>query len=152
MFEVLDALDEAAVVHWVAGGWGVDALVGRETRHHRDLDLTVDSDSLGVCLAVLAGLGYTVETDSLPLRVEVAAGGERWVDIHPVRFDGQGYGIQGDPAGTHFCYPPTAFAVGRVGARTIRCLSAAQQELFHAGYEPRPEDEHDLRLLTMLRS
>jgi lincosamide nucleotidyltransferase A/C/D/E len=38
---VLTALDRAHVRHWVAGGWGVAALVGRQTREHRDLDLAV---------------------------------------------------------------------------------------------------------------
>jgi lincosamide nucleotidyltransferase A/C/D/E len=148
---VLDALDEARVSYWVAGGWGVDALVGVETRPHRDLDLAVDASDYDTCMATLAGLSYAVETDWLPLRVEVAASGERWVDVHPVEFDRKGLGIQGDRAGTYFLYPPTAFAVGGLAGRTVRCLSIDQQELFHSGYEPRPEDEHDLRLLATLR-
>lgn len=97
--EVLDALDRTKVSHWVGGGWGIDALVGVETRPHRDLDLAVDADDYDACMATLADLGYTVETDWLPVRVEVAASGERWVDVHPVRFDARGHGIQGDPEG-----------------------------------------------------
>jgi len=34
---VLDALGTAGIPTWVAGGWGVDALAGRQTRAHRDL-------------------------------------------------------------------------------------------------------------------
>ncbi|MDH4308687.1 MAG: amino acid transporter [Acidimicrobiia bacterium] len=37
VLSVLDLLDEA----WVDGGWGVDALVGRQTRRHLDLDLAL---------------------------------------------------------------------------------------------------------------
>lgn len=150
--EVLDALDRTKVSHWVGGGWGIDALVGVETRPHRDLDLAVDAEDYDACMATLADLGYTVETDWLPVRVEVAASGERWVDVHPVRFDARGHGIQGDPEGTHFLYPPAAFAIGRLGGRAVPCLSANQQELFHSGYELRPQDEHDLRQLATLRS
>ena len=152
VIEVLDGLDRAGVRHWVAGGWGVDALVGSETRPHRDLDLAVDAEDLDACMATLADLGYTVETDRLPLRVEVAATGERWVDVHPVRFDTQGQGIQGDPAGTHFQYPATAFAVGLLDGRRVRCLSADQQSVFHSGYDLRPQDQHDLRLLAAIRA
>lgn len=151
MLEVLDALDRADVRHWVAGGWGVDALVGLQTRAHRDLDLAVDAVDHDTCMAALARLGYTTETDWLPVRVEVAAPGGRWVDVHPVRFDAQGLGLQGDPTGTHFRYPPTAFATGLLGGRTVPCLSAGQQRLFHSGYELRPQDEHDLRQLATLR-
>jgi hypothetical protein len=37
--DVLERLDRAGVPVWLDGGWGVDALVGRQTRPHRDLDL-----------------------------------------------------------------------------------------------------------------
>ena len=36
---LLDALEGEGIEVWVAGGWGIDALVGRQTRQHRDLDL-----------------------------------------------------------------------------------------------------------------
>jgi lincosamide nucleotidyltransferase A/C/D/E len=39
---VLDALAHAGCRAWVGGGWGVDALVGRPTRSHRDLDLAIE--------------------------------------------------------------------------------------------------------------
>ena len=38
---LIAALTEADVDIWVEGGWGVDALVGVETRTHKDLDLFV---------------------------------------------------------------------------------------------------------------
>lgn len=146
VLDVLDSLESASVHYWVAGGWGVDVLVGSETRAHRDLDLAVDACDYETCMAALDELGYAVETDWLPVRVEVAARGERWVDVHPVRFDAQGLGLQGSPVGVHFWYPPAAFTTGRLADRAVPCLSVEQQELFHSGYEPRPQDEHDLRL------
>jgi lincosamide nucleotidyltransferase A/C/D/E len=111
----------------------------------------VDADHYDLCMATLTDLHHTVETDRLPVRVELVASGGRWVDVHPVRFDGRGPGVQGDLEGTHFLYPPTAFAVGRLGGRTVSCLSARQQEVFHSGYEPRPHDEHDVSQLARLR-
>ena len=151
MCDVLDALDRAGVRHWVAGGWGVDALVGAQTRAHRDLDLAVDAADHDACMEALSRLGYLIETDWLPVRVEVAATGDRWVDVHPVGFDAQGVGLQGDSTGTHFRYPPTAFVTRLLGGRAVPCLSADQQLLFHSGYELRPQDEHDLRQLSTLR-
>jgi lincosamide nucleotidyltransferase A/C/D/E len=148
--QVLDALDSAGVRHWVAGGWGVDALAGRKTREHRDLDLAVDAAHFDACMAVLIALGYQVETDWLPLRVEVAAPGRRWVDVHPVAFDANGHGLQGEADGVHFDYPQDAFALGQIGARPVPCVSVAQQRAFHSGYEHRPQDEHDLGILDTL--
>ena len=90
VIQVLDALDEADVRYWVGGGWGVAALAGRQTRHHRDLDLAVDARDLARCLESGARLGYAAETDWLPVRIELSAPGDRWVDVHPVEFDENG--------------------------------------------------------------
>jgi lincosamide nucleotidyltransferase A/C/D/E len=39
--EILGWLGTASVDVWLDGGWGVDALVGEQTREHNDLDLIV---------------------------------------------------------------------------------------------------------------
>lgn len=36
---VLDRLEDAKIEAWLEGGWGVDALLGKQTRTHDDLDL-----------------------------------------------------------------------------------------------------------------
>ena len=101
---VLDVLQEVGCRGWVGGGWGVDALVGRQTRVHRDLDLAVDADYLQATLGALARLGYSVQTDWLPVRVELAASGQRWVDLHPLRLDEAGDGVQAGLDGAVFLY------------------------------------------------
>lgn len=155
---VLDALTGAGYPRvWVGGGWGVDALVGRQTRPHRDLDLALDVTGptggvrLDEALRALAGRGYAVETDWLPSRVEAAAPGPRWVDLHPVAFDAAGVGQQANvhdlPA---FTYPPQAFSRGAIAGRAVDCLSIDQQLRFHRGYPPRAHDLHDVALLEAL--
>jgi len=144
---VLDALATAGCRAWVAGGWGVDALVGRQTRPHRDLDLALDATGEAAALAALARLGYAVETDWRPVRVELAAPGGRWVDLHPVAFDAQGRGTQAGLDGTAFDYPAGCFVTGTIGGRVVGCLSVAQQVAFHTGYPPRAVDLADLALL-----
>jgi lincosamide nucleotidyltransferase A/C/D/E len=74
--QVLDVLDGSRVRHWVGGGWGIDALVGRHTREHRDLDLAVDADHLQTCLHTLNGLGFATDTDWLPVRIELRGPGD----------------------------------------------------------------------------
>ena len=147
---VLDALEQAGIRHWAGGGWGIVALTGHQTRDHRDLDLAVDADDLAAGLRVLDGLGYAVETDWLPVRVELAAPGARWVDLHPVTFGSGGHGRQPDLDGGHFCYPPGAFTAGTIAGRPVPCLSAAQQRRFRTGYPLRPQDHHDLAELDRL--
>lgn len=147
---VLTGLREDNCQFWVAGGWGVDALVGRQTRPHRDLDLAVDARDETAALDVLGLLGYVVETDWRPVRVELVARNRGWVDLHPVAFDRTGHGRQVDMAGGHFEYPPEAFTEGAFGGDAVPCLSREQQVRFHRGYEPRPYDLHDLQLLERL--
>jgi lincosamide nucleotidyltransferase A/C/D/E len=70
------------------------------------------------------------------------------VYVHPGTFAEAGHGRQDGLDGGHFDYPREAFGVGRLENRAIPCLSAAQQRAFHSGYEPRPQDLHDLRVLA----
>lgn len=145
---VVQALEAAGCRFWVAGGWGVDALLGRVTRAHRDLDLAVDAAVEDRAVRVLGQRGYTVQTDWRPVRVElVAAPAVGWVGLHPVVFDEGGYGRQADLDGGCFGYPPDAFSTGRLGGAEVPCLSREQQLRFHRGYSPRAVDLHDLRLL-----
>jgi lincosamide nucleotidyltransferase A/C/D/E len=147
VLEVVDALSAAGIRVWLDGGWGVDALVGRQTRGHRDVDLALDVRDVRGTLAVLHGLGYEIETDERPTRVELGAPGDRRVDLHPLTFDLGGDGIQRGPDGERWVYPPDCFITGTLAGRTVGCIGAAQQVLFHSGYELRDVDRHDLALL-----
>ena len=144
---VLDALAHAGCRTWVGGGWGVDALAGRQTRPHRDLNLAVDANHLAAALEVLQVLGFVVETDWRPVRVELVADASRWVDLHPVVFDSDGNGRQPDVDGGHFEYPRDCFTAGSIGGVAVACLSVDQQLRFQTGYPARDDDRHDLALL-----
>jgi lincosamide nucleotidyltransferase A/C/D/E len=152
VLEVLSALDEAKCRAWVAGGWGVDALASRQTRDHRDLDLAIDAARELEALVALGELGYAIETDWRPARVELAATGSRLVDLHPVRFGSDGVGRQTDPDGGCFEYPSECFVTGRIASSVVPCLSADQQLRFREGYELREVGRHDIAVLSGLKS
>jgi lincosamide nucleotidyltransferase A/C/D/E len=122
---VLDGLDTARVRYWVAGGWGVAVLAGRQTRVHRDLDVAIDAAELDTCLSALHDLGYVVETGWLPVRVELKGPDDVWVDLHPVSFDGNGRGRQAALVGADFVYPPDAFSTGVLRGRSSRACPAS---------------------------
>ncbi|MCU1492333.1 MAG: amino acid transporter [Acidimicrobiaceae bacterium] len=147
---VLDALSAVGCSAWVSGGWGVDALVGRQTRPHRDLDLAIDAAHEASALKALIQLGYEIETDWRPVRVELASAGTGWVDLHLVAFDENGDGRQADLDGGFFTYPRSCFATGSISGGEVDCLSVDQQLIFHRGYEPRDVDLADLALLRDL--
>src|SRR5438132_11983439 len=94
--EVVEALEDAGVAVWIDGGWGVDALLEEQTREHDDLDVVVGADDVPRLIVILANLGYT-EIGTWPDSPEVfvlRATHDRRVDVHPVRFDENGDGVQ----------------------------------------------------------
>lgn len=147
---VLGALEELGCWFSLEGGWGVDALVGHQTRSHRDLDIGIDAAHEAAALAALERLGYEVETDWRPTRVELAAPGRGWVDVHPLTFDAEGNRYQFGLDGERYLYPAASFVTGHLLGRPVRCLSAAQQLEWHHGYQPRDTDHADLVLLREL--
>lgn len=136
---------------WLEGGWGVDAMVGRQTRPHRDIDVDIDAALEDEVLSALADRGYAVETDWRPNRVELRALGRGWVDVHPLIVDGVGNARQAALDGSWHEFPASFFTVGHLGGVAVPCVSVEAQRLFRSGYELRTVDHHDLALLDELR-
>jgi lincosamide nucleotidyltransferase A/C/D/E len=60
------------------------------TRPHRDVDVDFDAACEDAVLEAPADLGYSIETDWRPNRVQLSASGRRWVDLHPLVIDDNG--------------------------------------------------------------
>ena len=146
---VIDRLREAGVEAWLDGGWGVDALLERQTRNHEDLDLVIELGLAEVAMEALGSLGYAATTDERPTRLGLEAPDGRQIDLHTVEFDDGGGGVQALPNGRSYRYPPEGFAGrGRVAGRELPCLTAEVQLECHTGYEPTDVDRRDVGLLT----
>jgi lincosamide nucleotidyltransferase A/C/D/E len=147
VLELLEALRTAGVEAWVDGGWGVDALLGRETRPHEDLDLVVALDRVGHIQEVLGLRGFSLAEVHLPVRFVLGHPQLGHVDFHTVTFDQEGGGLQPQPSGKTFRYPPEGFVSGCIAGQAVRCISAKVQVLCHLGYEPKAKDVHDVLAL-----
>src|SRR3712207_6540548 len=127
--EVLDALDAAGVAYRLDGGWGVDALLGRETRAHEDLDLVVSRHDAREAALALGGLGFehaVGDEPGFPTRLVLRDAGGRQVALQPVVVDGAGNGHQELGDGTWGVYPAAELgAEGVVAGRRVPCVSAA---------------------------
>ncbi|GGX56007.1 nucleotidyltransferase domain-containing protein [Streptomyces fructofermentans] len=145
---VLAVLRGAGTEVWVGGGWGVDALVGEQTRPHRDLDLMHRQEQEPAVLAALAGAGFAETLDLRPVRFVVADARGREIDLHPLVFAADGSAVQASPDPHRpFPYPATCFVDGTIGGAPVPCLSVEQQVFFHQGYEPAEHDRHDMARL-----
>jgi lincosamide nucleotidyltransferase A/C/D/E len=144
VIELLDLLQRIGVDAWVDGGWGVDALLGHQTRPHDDLDLVVALDQVQRIKDVLSAHGFTVVEDKLPVRFVLSHAQLGRIDFHTVTFDEDGGGLQPQPGGKTFRYPPEGFVTGSIADRPVRCVSAEVQVLCHRGYEPKEKDIQDM--------
>ena len=136
---------------YVGGGWGVDALVGRQTRAHGDLDLSFDHDDAEHAIQALDAAGYRLARDERPVRLVLRDTAGHELDLHPVIFDDNGAGIQAAFVGFLY-YPPGSFTEGSIGGLAVPCFSAALQFRFHGGYTPAAKDRHYIRLLRALNA
>jgi hypothetical protein len=141
---IVARLRRAGLAVWLDGGWGVDALVRRQTRPHDDLDLVVRLEDVPAVERELAALGYDRAGGGPPMSFESVDAEGRQVDVHPVARDG----AYVNRDGTIWHYPLRGFAgKGAVAGQGVDCLTAEVQVICHAGYELDESDLHDLRLL-----
>ncbi|HEY1094118.1 MAG TPA: hypothetical protein VGE61_05410 [Glycomyces sp.] len=141
---LLAVIGDAGLDVWVGGGWGIDALLGEQTRPHRDLDLMHRAEQEPLLLDVLGGLGYAETLDWRPARFVMTGPGGLDIDLHPLRFNEDGSAEQSSLDDEPFQYPADCFVTGAIGGRPVPCLSAAQQVYFHQGYEPTERDLADM--------
>jgi lincosamide nucleotidyltransferase A/C/D/E len=146
--EILGWLGAVSVDVWLDGGWGVDALVGEQTREHKDLDLVVRDAHEHRMREALATHGF-IQVGGVPQHFVLADERGREVEVHPVRFDDQGNGHLLSEDGEPFGHSAEAFAAtGSVSGYRVACLSAESQMSNHSwGYEPGDTDVQDMRLL-----
>ena len=147
VLELLGVLDDREVGYWLDGGWGVDCLLGEQTRPHSDLDLVVHRQDVHRVTAHLGDQGYQVIRDWLPPSVALRDNSGREVDLHPVdpTPDGGGDQVLPDGRGMWHYEPPVE---GTILGHLIRCASAQDQVLMHTGYAPRAVDFEDVHRLA----
>ncbi len=150
---VADRLDAAGLSWHLAGGWGVDALLGTRTRSHADIDVCVDWEDDGEARAVaaLAPLGYDVTTHRspsgavLPVRAVLRRPDGRTLDLLLVTST-TGPGAP-DP-GVAAPLPATERTTGTIAGRTYPCIGVGSQIAAHEGFRLYAHQRRDLEALV----
>ena len=140
--ELLDYLEAHGPEVYVDGGWGVDALLGRQTRSHADLDIAVPHIHVPKLRELLARRGYHEQArdGSWECNFVLADNAGRAVDVHSYTLDAAGNNTFG------ICYRGEDLqGNGIIGTRPVRCITPASLVKFHTGYEPDENDFHDVR-------
>jgi lincosamide nucleotidyltransferase A/C/D/E len=147
--ELYDLFEQHGIRVWIDGGWGVDALLGEQTRPHGDLDIALEIRQLAALEELLNERGYEKkgEPEARPWNYVLRDKTGHEVDLHAFTFDEHGEGVLG-PAENGAVYPAHALTgVGSIGERQVRCIAVEDVIRFHAGFEPRAHDFKDVYAL-----
>jgi lincosamide nucleotidyltransferase A/C/D/E len=149
LVELLQSFESAAIEVWLDGGWAVDALLGRQTRPHKDVDIILRIADLPNLRETLGSRGFEIQDGGTESNFVLADRSRLEVDVHAITFDQDGNGVYRMANGSDWIFPAAGFTGrGVVEGFRVRCLSAETQVLCHAhGYVPTEKDLRDMELL-----
>jgi lincosamide nucleotidyltransferase A/C/D/E len=153
-------LEADGIQVWLTGGWGIDALLGEQTRPHKDLDVIMLVDDVARMRELLGRQGYSLkEIWSENLWAMDASGCEtatalvlrdstgREIDAHAMHLDAQGNGLPAwDAEGFTFKSKDLAGA-GSIAGHAVPCLTPKMQLALHTGYALPAEQVQDIERL-----
>jgi lincosamide nucleotidyltransferase A/C/D/E len=142
--ELLDLLEQHGLDVYVDGGWAVDALLGKQTRSHNDLDIAIPHEQVPIVRNLMAARGFheRPQPDSWECNFVLADAGDRRLDVHSYTLDATGRNVGGVPyVAEHLT------GTGVIAERSVRCIDPAWLVKFHTGYDVDERDHHDVRLL-----
>ena len=143
------SMQSLGITIWIDGGWGVDALLGRQTRPHKDLDIAIQEKDVAKFRQRLEAHGYREIKLEIARPHNFVLGDDEGheIDVHVTVLDSQGNGIYGPPANGEMYPAGSLTGIGTIGGRPVKCISAESAVRFHSGYELTEKDFRDVAAL-----
>lgn len=141
---IIKLIEENGIEVYVDGGWGVDALLGKQTRKHDDLDIALPHKFVPKLRELLEARGYkdVPRDDTRDCNFVLGDDEGRLVDIHSYTFDENGKHIFG------VAYEPHHFTgSGTIDGFRVKCIPPDVMVEFHTGYEVDENDYLDVKAL-----
>jgi lincosamide nucleotidyltransferase A/C/D/E len=141
-----DEMERLGIEIWVNGGWGVDALMGMQTRSHEDLDILIQQKDVPGLLDYLKAQGYQeIKLDiRRPHNFVYSDGFRKEIDVHVIVIDGNGSFIYGEGATAEVFTPDVFSGRGYINERAVKCITPEWSVKWHTGYTPRDRDFLDV--------
>jgi lincosamide nucleotidyltransferase A/C/D/E len=139
LYQVLDN-----ILVYVDGGWGIDALLGKQTRLHGDLDIAIQHKDVHKLRELLKARGYNEvkRTDTKDYNFVLSDSDGHEIDVHSYTFDSYGKNIYG------IAYPAASLTgKGMIGGNPVNCIALEWVIKFHENYEPDEVDLKDIKAL-----
>ena len=140
---IIKLLEENGIEVYVDGGWGVDALLGEQTREHTDLDIALPHKFVPKLREVLEARGYAdvPRTDTRECNFVLGDDEGHFVDVHSYTFE-NGKNIFG------VAYEPHHLTgVGTINGYSVKGVPPGIMIEFHTGYDVDEDDYHDVKAL-----
>lgn len=142
-------LDKSGIEIWIDGGWGIDALLGEQTRPHADLDIFIQEKDVPKLRSLLDLKGYKEIKLEIARPHNFVLGDEigHEIDVHVIVFDEKGSFSYG-PIEDGERYPlATLSGSGVINGEKVKCISPEWMVKFHTGYKLRESDFRDVSAL-----
>lgn len=147
--EIYKLLTSNGIDVWLDGGWGVDALLGKQTRLHSDLDIVVEEKDINKLRKILEKEGYKDIPRDDTSAWNFILGDQRGhlIDIHVFTHDSKGNGLYGDKGLT---YPAASFlGKGTINVVDVKTISAEQIVKFLSPWLYKKREKH-IKDVTLL--
>ena len=139
VIDLYTELQRLGINIWIDGGWSVDALLGGQTRPHKDLDIAIDEKDVAALTAALEVRGYREAIRHSQWNFELSDDYGRQVDVHSFVLGPDGNVEKG------IMYPAGSLTgTGSIGGHVVRCVSAEWMVKFHSGYDLKEKDFRDV--------
>lgn len=128
----------------IDGGWAVDALLGRQTRPHGDLDIALPASRRAKLCQILEARGFAVvdRSDSWEHNFVYDNGMGQVLDVHTYELN-----PDGSNAGGVAYRAEHLTGQGQILGTRMRTVPPDWLVQFHTGYDVDANDWHDVRLL-----
>ena len=144
--QIYTSLKDLGTRIWIDGGWGVDALLGRQTRRHNDLDIVVEKKRLEALRKYFELQQYTEAKPAIarPHNFVLSDHYNNEIDVHVIEIDFDGNGTYG-PVENGETYPANSLkGRGKIDNIDVDCISAEYVVKFHSGYDLKEKDYQDV--------
>lgn len=141
---LIQLLEQNEIEVYVDGSWGIDALLGEQTRKHGDLDIALPHKYVPRLCELLEARGYknVPRNDTRDCNFVLGDDQGHTVDVHSYTFDENGNNVFG------VAYVPRHLTgTGTIDGYPVKCIPADVMVEFHSGYELDENDYHDVRAL-----
>ena len=142
--KIVKLLEKNDIEVYVDGGWGVDALLGEQTRKHDDLDIAIPHRFVAKLRGLLQERGYdeVLRPDTRDCNFVMGDDKGHLIDIHTYTFNENGINIFG------VAYEPRHLTgTGIINGYPVKCIPPDIMVEFHTGYDVDENDFHDVRVL-----